>query len=75
MVIHIAHALVDSVAKKTDLNTEDSEHLDEGLHQHKGVADTTDSSSDSEHKSWKNLRSSLQLERFNKIAGGGTTWV
>ena len=62
MVIHIAHALVEDVSKKTsDLDHEDTlvNSCDEAR------SDDTDYSSDPAVPAWRELKTSLTLERFN----------
>ena len=57
MVIHIAHALVGDVEKKSS-SDDDTLICDE-------PKTDTDSSSETEQNSWRNLKSTLKLERFN----------
>jgi len=57
MVIHIAHALVGDVDKKSS-SDDDTLICDE-------PKTDTDSSSEAEQNSWRNLKSTLKLERFN----------
>ena len=62
MVIHIAHALVEDVSKKTsDLDHEDT--LVAGCDEPR--SDDTDYSSDPAVPAWRELKTSLTLERFN----------
>ena len=62
MVIHIAHALVGNIAKKTGYD-------DDTLTKQEDDNKTDTDTSDTEHQSWRTLKSSLKLERFN----GGIT--
>ena len=59
MVIHIAHALVATTDKKTGL---EEDNLANVCDEERSDAD---SSSDSDQNSWRNLKHSLKLERFN----------